>query len=127
MCPLMIPDHSCVYSDAVSLTIAADVFQTPSNACPSFIDGRGVALTENTSWPRGVNFYPAGFVADERWQETNVDQMSKADFLLLRATPSQFPEWTERTREFVLTHFERVWISSTNAKHVELWRRARPN
>ncbi|MGZ6792787.1 MAG: glycosyltransferase family 39 protein, partial [Mycobacteriales bacterium] len=90
----LVPAGSCVYYDAVSLALAAGVYQDPSDACPAWIDGRGVALTQNTSWPADRSFYPAGFVADGRWQAGNVAQMRKARFLLLRHPPASFPEWS---------------------------------
>ncbi len=40
-----LPPSACVYSDAASLSLAADRFNVPTNRCPGWIDGRGVALT----------------------------------------------------------------------------------
>jgi 4-amino-4-deoxy-L-arabinose transferase-like glycosyltransferase len=118
-----IPAGSCVYYDAVSLAIAADVFRPPSSECPSWVDGRGTALTENTSWPRGVDFYPEGFLADSRWQTATVAQMASADYLLLRHSPGTFPEWTVPTRAYALAHFDRAWVSAPGQQHAELWKR----
>jgi len=118
-----VPAGSCVYYDAVSLAVAADVFTAPSESCPGWIDGRGVALTQNADWPRGQDFYPEGFVADARWQAETVAQMRYADFLLLRSSPADFPEWTPATRAFVLARFDLAWRSEPGDVHVELWRR----
>jgi hypothetical protein len=122
----LVPSGSCVYYDAVSLALAADVFRDPSSDCPSWVDGRGVALTENTGWPKGVDFYPAGFAADAAWQAANVAQMQHADFLLLRDSPATFPEWAEQTREYVLQHFTRTYAAGSGSRTVELWTRSRP-
>ena len=119
----VVPRGSCVYYDAVSLALAADVYQEPSDRCPSWVDGRGVALTRNTSWPRGVDFYPEGFVADSGWQAANVAQMQKADYLLLRSSPASFPEWTDSTRRYVLNHFVPVWTGGRESRRQELWKR----
>lgn len=121
-----VPEGSCVYTDAVSLALAADVFQDPSDRCPSFVDGRGVALTQSTDWPKGVDFYPEGFVAAGRWQAENVAQMRKADYLLLRSSPERFPEWTDATRGYVLDHFTRVWSAGEGSRLRELWKRTTP-
>ena len=120
-----VPKGSCVYSDAVSLPLAAGLFDDPSPACPGFVDGRGVALTQNTDWPGTTSFYPAGFLADRRWQQANVGQMRHADFLLLRVPPSTFPEWAAGTRAYVLEHFRPVW-SRDGRQHSELWKRTVP-
>lgn len=119
----VVPPGSCVYFDAVSLALAAGVYQDPSDRCPSWVDGRGVALTQNTDWPRGVDFYPEGFVADSSWQAANVAQMRKADFLLLRSDPPSFPEWSPSTRSYVLNHFTRVWTSGSDSRMRQLWKR----
>ncbi len=108
----LVPAGSCVYYDAVSLALAADVFRDPSAVCPSWVDGRGVALTQSTGWPSGVDFYPAGFVADSAWQAANVQQMQHAGYLLLRHDPATFPEWTEQTRQYAVSHFTRTFSAA---------------
>lgn len=122
----LVPAGSCVYFDAVSLALAADLYQDPSAGCPSWVDGRGVALTRNTDWPNEVDFYPHGFVADRHWQALNVRQMQHADFLLLRASPATFPEWAASTRSYVLSHFRPVWVHEEGRASRELWRRSAP-
>ena len=122
----LVPAGSCVYYDAVSLALAADVYREPSAACPSWVDGRGIALTESKGWPRGLDFYPAGFVADSSWQAANVRQMQHAGYLLLRHGPATFPEWTEQTRQYVLLHFARTYAAGDGSRRVELWSRSRP-
>ncbi len=119
----LVPTGSCVYTDAVSLTLAADLFADPTSGCPGWIDGRGVALTWNNDWPGTRSFYPAGFVADERWQAANVAQMGRAQFLLLRSPPASFPEWSAATRRYVTGHFAPVWVQHRGRQHSELWRR----
>ncbi|MCU1593364.1 MAG: hypothetical protein JWO12_756, partial [Frankiales bacterium] len=121
---LTVPQGRCVYYDAVSLALSADVFEDPSPRCPAWIDGRGVALTRNTDWPADKSFYPAGFVADQRWQAGNVAQMKHADLLLLRSPPASFPEWSAATREYVLAHFTAVWVHARGRQHSELWKRS---
>ena len=118
-----VPAGSCVYYDTVSRAIAADVFITPSRRCPGWIDGRGVALTYNTNWPVGRSFYPAGFLADDRWQRETVGQLGQADWLLLRRTPGQLPEWSSPTRRYALQHFTPVWVGGSGTTRAELWRR----
>ena len=119
----VVPAGSCVYYDTVSRAIAADVFTAPSRRCPAWIDGRGVALTWNTSWPADRSFYPAGFLADERWQRETVGQLKQADWLLLRRTPDQLPEWTSTTRGYARQHFIPVWTGGSGNTRTELWRR----
>lgn len=121
-----VPKGECVYYDAVSLALAADVFDDPSRSCPAWIDGRGVALTQNADWPGDRNFYPAGFVADRKWQAGNVEQMQHAKYLLLRSPPASFPEWSVATRAYVLEHFTPVWVHATGRQHSELWKRSLP-
>jgi 4-amino-4-deoxy-L-arabinose transferase-like glycosyltransferase len=119
----LVPAGSCVYYDSVSLALAAGVYADPSDRCPGWIDGRGVALTQNTDWPADRSFYPAGFAADEQWQAGNVSQMRKASFLLLRSPPASFPEWSAGTRAYVLKHFVPVWVRHGGQRPSELWRR----
>jgi hypothetical protein len=118
-----IPNGSCVYSDAISLPLMAGVYTAPSPRCPSYVDGRGVALTQNTTWDNRVSFYPDGFVADKRWQEANVEQMRHADYLLLRHSPPTFPEWDGSTRAYVLSHFTLAVRHPNGRQPFELWKR----
>lgn len=121
-----IPDGACVYSDAISLPLAADVYTAPTDRCPSYVDGRGVALTQNTDWDNRVSFYPAGFIADKRWQQANVEQMRHADYLLLRHPPATFPEWDAATRAYALSHFTLAIDHSDGRQPFVLWRRTAP-
>ena len=121
-----VPDHACVYYDAVSLALAAEVYQPSSPTCPSYVDGRGVALTQNTDWPNRTSFYPAGFVADTAWQLATVAQMRASQFLLLRHDPTDFPEWDTATREYAVTHFAVVARHRGGRQPFELWQRVRP-
>ena len=117
------PAGSCVYYDTVSRAIGADVLMAPSRRCPAWIDGRGVALTYNTDWPADRSFYPAGFLADDRWQRETVGQLQQADWLLLRRAPDQLPEWTSTTRGYARQHFAPVWTGGRGNTRTELWRR----
>jgi len=121
-----IPNGSCVYSDAISLPLLAGVYTAPSPRCPSYVDGRGVALTQNTTWDNRVSFYPDGFVADKCWQEANVEQMRHADYLLLRYSPPTFPEWDGSTRAYVLSHFTLAVRHPNGRQPFELWKRTTP-
>ncbi|MET0475813.1 MAG: glycosyltransferase family 39 protein [Mycobacterium sp.] len=118
-----IADGSCVYSDAISLPLMAGVYTESSPHCPSYVDGRGVALTQNTTWDDGVDFYPDGFVADKRWQQANVEQLRHADYLLLRYSPATFPEWDESTRAYALSHFTLTTRHARGPHPFELWTR----
>lgn len=121
-----IPSRSCVYFDAISLALAADVYRVPSPSCPSYVDGRGVALTQSTDWSNATSFYPFGFVADAQWQRDNVDQMRHSDFLLLRADAATFPEWSASTRLYATTHFSLVDRHKGGRQPYELWHRTQP-
>ncbi|HUL98166.1 MAG TPA: hypothetical protein VLU24_01775, partial [Mycobacterium sp.] len=121
-----IPGGACVYSDAISLLLIAKVYTTPGPDCPSFVDGRGVALTQNTDWDNSISFYPNGFVADKRWQHANVEQMTHAAYLLLRHTPATFPEWDASTRAYVLSHFTLAVQHHDGRQPFELWKRTAP-
>ena len=121
-----IPSGSCVYSDAISLPLMAGVYTAPSPRCPSYVDGRGVALTQNTTSDNRVSFYPDGFVADKRWQEATVEQMRHADYLLLRYSPPTFAEWDGSTRAYVLSHFTLEGRHPDGRQPFELWKRATP-
>lgn len=121
-----VPRSACVYFDAVSLALAADRYQDPGSRCPSFVDGRGVALTQNPHWDNRRSFYPGGFVADTQWQQQNVAQMRHAGYLLLRHDPATFPEWSTSTREYVLAHFTRQLRHTGGRQPFELWSRTSP-
>jgi hypothetical protein len=118
-----VPEGACVYVDAVSLALAADVYRDPSPACPSYVDGRGVALTQNPNWDNRISFYPKGFAADERWQAATRDQIAHAGWLLLRHGPASFPEWDATTRSFVLAHFRLVARDDRGRQPFQLWER----
>ena len=118
-----IPARACVYYDAISLALAAEVYQDPSARCPSYVDGRGVALTQNPHWDDRASFYPGGFVADKAWQAANVEQMAHASYLLLRHDPARFPEWDAATRQYVLTHFRLTLRHTGGRQPFELWQR----
>ena len=124
----LLPPGSCVFYEAISLAVAADVLSDPSATCPAWVDGRGVALTWNTHWPHTRSFYPAGFLADARWQAETVGQLTRADFLLLYRDPAHTVEWTVATQDFALRNFTPVWVDRPGDVRAQLWRRtsARP-
>jgi 4-amino-4-deoxy-L-arabinose transferase-like glycosyltransferase len=116
-----VPTGACVYSDAVSLAVAADRFRPPSPSCPGWLDGRG----QNLVWSshRTVpNFYPRGFLVDRRWQQQTQRQLDAAAFLLVRSDPTQMPEWSPSVRAYVARHFQLVWTGSGRIP-AQLWAR----
>jgi hypothetical protein len=117
---------ACVYSDSISLSLAAGVYTRPNPHCPSYVDGRGVVLTQNIDWDNRVGFYPSGFIADKRWQHANVEQMKHADYLLLRQSPATFPDWDTSTRAYVLSHFRLVVGHPDGRQPFVLWKRTAP-
>ena len=122
----LVPHGSCVFYEAISLAIAADVLTFPRRDCPSWIDGRGVALTQNTHWPHSRGFYPDGFREDERWQRDTRTQLQHADFLLLYKNPRGTVEWTAQTQTYALTHFTPVWVTTEGQQKSQLWKRTTP-
>lgn len=118
-----VPAGSCVFYEAISKAIAADVLALPSKTCPSWVDGRGVALTQSTDWPKGEDFYPAGFLADRQWQRDNLMQVQHADFLLIDKGPRAIKEWTPEVQEYAATHFRQVWSEHNGKVGAELWKR----
>lgn len=124
----LVPPGSCVFYEAISLAVAADVLSDPSATCPAWVDGRGVALTWNIHWPHTRSFYPAGFLADTRWQAETVAQLTRADFLLLYRDPAHTVEWTAPTQDYALRNFAPVWVDRPGDVRAQLWRRtsARP-
>jgi hypothetical protein len=119
----LVGDRPCVYTDAVSLALAADVFRLPSARCPGWIDGRGVNLTENTRWPRGVPFYPRGFVANAAWQRENLRQLMSAQYALIRGRAQAVREWSAQTRAYFLGNFRLLW-EATGRVPAQLWVRS---
>ena len=118
---------SCVFSELASPALAAGVLRDPSAACPSWLDGRGVAYTQATGWPADQDYYPAGFVADARWQEGVRAQLAAADYLLISAAPGRVPEWDQATRAYAAAHFSRVLtLDGPRHAHAQLWRRTPP-
>lgn len=98
-----VPSHSCVYTDSVSLLIAAGRLRVPAPSCPYWLDGRGEALVMTKNPPR--DFYPGGFVTLGRWQAETSRQICHADFLLVRGDPRRTPEWSSLNRTYVAEHF----------------------
>ncbi len=120
----LVPFDACVFSELVSFAVAADLFALPSAACPGWIDGRGVAYTHAGDFPSDRSFYPAGFVADEAWQQELRSQLGAADALLLGEPAGEVPEWAPATRAYVLAHFARVrGFTGPGHASMELWRR----
>ncbi len=118
-----VPQGACVYYDAVSLAIAANRFHAPTANCPAWLDGRG----QNLVWAYGAggrrNFYPAGFLADSRWQQGTQRQLAAAAFLLVRTDPTRTPEWRYALRIYVRQHFHLVWNSHGGVIPSQLWQR----
>lgn len=114
------PPGSCLYTDSVSLTIAADRFRAPSRQCRTWIDGRGVNLTLSRHWPASRPFYPDGFLTDAAWQRENLAQLTAADALLIRGTTADVAEWSVQARDYVRTNFRRIWSAGGHAP-ASLW------
>ncbi|MDQ1747309.1 MAG: hypothetical protein QOD07_1572 [Frankiaceae bacterium] len=107
----LIPPESCVYTDAVSLSIAADDFRPPTADCPIWVDGRGVNLTLASAVTTPGQFYPQGFLADRRWQQANLRQLEAAEVVLIRGTTAAVGEWSSDARDYVQANFREVWES----------------
>jgi hypothetical protein len=99
---------NCVYTDAVSLTIAADIFAPATPRCPGWIDGRGVALTMTPATSYTTDFYPNGFRRLTQWQAATLRQLQAADVVLTRQDPATNAEWAPAPRRYVRLHFHRV-------------------
>jgi hypothetical protein len=119
----VVPRSACVYSDSVSLLIAADRFTVPDRRCPGWIDGRGQNLMWSIDAPSDPHFYPHGFIVDQRWQQQTLAQLRAADFLLVRSDPTRMAEWGPPLRSYVAAHFRRVWAAPGRTSTVELWQR----
>jgi alpha-1,2-mannosyltransferase len=110
----LVPDDACVWSEGLSLAIAADVLRLPDAKCPGWIDGRGVNLTWNTNWPHHKDYYPsAGFLQSERWQRETREQLQHAHYLLLSSTPDRIDEWTLQTQAYVSERFRPIWMQTS--------------
>lgn len=118
-----VPKNACVYSDAVSLLIAADRFRLPNARCPGWLDGRGQNLVWSTGHAYATDFYPRGFLDDRRWQAQTLDQIEAASYLLVRTDPTRTPEWSDDIRFYVADHFRQVWSGSGRIP-AQLWVRA---
>jgi len=118
-----VPRAACIYSDSVSLLISADRFTVPSRACPGWIDGRGQKLVWSVGAPLDPDFYPHGFVVDERWQQQTLTQLRSAAFLLVRQDPTRTGEFGLAVRSYVAHNFRRVWAGHGPASTPELWER----
>ncbi len=119
-----IPTGACVFAELTSFAVAADRLAVPRRDCPAWVDGRGVAYTQNLHWPKDRSFYPAGFVEDLSWQHGVRAQLAAADFLLLGEPASQVPEWAADTRAYAVAHFTRVVVlDGPGHASVELWER----
>lgn len=120
----LVPDGACVWSEGLSLSVAADVLRLPDGECPGWIDGRGVNLTYNTDWPRDQEYYPsAGFLQTERWQRETRAQLSRADYLLLTSTPDRIEEWTPQTQAYAASRFEVLWSQTEGRVRAVLLKR----
>ncbi len=120
----MIEPGSCVFYELTSRVVAADVLALPTEGCPSWIDGRGVAYSWNTDWPSSRSFYPDGFVEDERWQAELQKQLRAADYLLLGDAPVDVPEWSAQTRAYAVANFALVLdLNGPGHARGQLWRR----
>jgi len=116
-----IPSNACVYTDAVSLVIAADRFRLPDPTCPGWIDGRGQNLVWSIGRRHDPEFYPHGFLVDARWQTQTLNQLQAAAYLLVRTDPRTMPEWVEQTRAYVSAHFRQVWVGRSRGIGAQLW------
>ena len=119
------PD-SCIWYEAASLAIAADVFRPSTTSCSAWVDQRGVLYAESdTSWAHRTDFYYVGFTSNERWQNGIVGQMEQADYLLLKRNPVNIKEWSDATRAYVLMHFRFVRAAEPDTtQSAQLWQRS---
>jgi alpha-1,2-mannosyltransferase len=115
-----VPRGACVYTDAVSLLVAADRLRLPDRRCPGWLDGRGQNLVWSIGRRHRDDFYPRGFRLDRRWQVQTLDQVEAASYLLVRSDPRQMPEWTDVIRAYAADHFRQVWAGSGRIP-AQLW------
>jgi hypothetical protein len=116
-----VPGGACVYSDAVSLLVAANRLRLPDPSCPGWLDGRGQNLVWSVDRRQPAHFYPAGFLSDRAWQRQTGRQLAAASFLLVRADPTSMQEWSAPLRSYVASHFRLVWSSGPALIPAQLW------
>jgi alpha-1,2-mannosyltransferase len=107
-----VPEDACMFTDSVSLTVAANRLRVSSPSCRQWIDGRGYALTLTKRPSRAKTFYPVGFRQSVQWQRETMVQLQQAQFLLVRGDPLSLPEWSDSVRAYAATNFElrRKWV-----------------
>ena len=119
------PAGACVFYEAASQAIAANVLSVPTSACPAWVDERGVVYTWSTHWPSTTGFYPQGFVANQRWQSGIRSQLMHARYLLISRAPSDITEWDQQTRSFALQHFRpELLLTDGGSRTLQLWKRS---
>lgn len=112
---------ACLFTDSASLAVAANRLRPASRACPSWVDGRGQALTLVPSGETR-DLYDGGIRRLEPWQRQIREQLAAADAVLVRGSPVTLPEWSATTRQYVATHF-RLVASSSGGPAWQLWER----
>ena len=102
----LIPPDACVLTDQVSVTLAANRFESTDPHCPQMVDtlGTTLALSHGLKPQTGAWRVPA---VNAAWNEA----FRNAQYVLLTATSTRRIAWTVTLQDYLTSHFTQVYES----------------
>jgi len=105
----LIPPGACVLTDQVSVTLAANRFESTDPHCPQMVDSLGttLALSHGLKPRTGAGKVPA---VSRWWQQA----FSKAQYLLFTPSNVRRIAWNPELEAYLASHFREIYQSPNN-------------
>jgi len=100
----LIPPGACVLTDQVSVTLAANRFESPDPRCPQIVDSLGttLALSHGLKPGTGAAKVPA---VNAAWNQA----FSNAQYVIITAVSGRRIAWTPQLHAYLASHFTQVY------------------
>ena len=100
----LIPPDACVLTDQVSVTLAANRFESTDPRCPQMIDSLGttLALSYGLKPQTGAAKVPA---VNAAWNQA----FSNAQYVILTGTNARRIPWTPQLKAYLASHFTQIY------------------
>jgi hypothetical protein len=102
----LVPPGACVLTDQVSVTLAANRFESTDPACPQMVDSLGttLALSDGLKPQTGAANVAA---VNAAWYQ----DFSNAQYVILTATSVRRIAWSPQLKAYLASHFSKVYQS----------------
>ncbi len=102
----LIPPGACVLADQVSVTLAANRFESTDPNCPQMVDSLGTTLALSDGLKPSTGAAKVAAV-NAAWDQ----EFSRAQYVILTAISNRRIAWTPQLQAYLASHFSQIYQS----------------